>query len=290
MLAQGFEDRLARADVDRGPGACEPYAERPILGNGERPCVREALDMHRRGRPVSGHVAHRLQHRPRPAAIDVQRAGSLEERPQVERARGIAAVVVDRHVTGERRCGKLVAKRRFLRRARQVMQLEPAPVAQRQVPHHRHDRRDADAAGDEQEFLRLLGQLEIVVRRGARQHCAFAAGIDEAGRAAAARRLALDGDHVAMAFAAIVRQRILAQQPVRRLHGDVRARRERRQLLPSTRDELERVNAHRGWHGARDRQRYQRWRSLAHGSAIGSGNRSVMARLPDSGERPFASG
>jgi hypothetical protein len=53
------------------------------------------------------------------------------------------------------------------------MQLEPAAVAQRQVPDHRHDRRDPDAPGDEQELLRLVGEREVVLRCGARKHCAF---------------------------------------------------------------------------------------------------------------------
>ena len=72
------------------------------------------------------------------------------------------------------------------------------------MPHHRHDRRDADAAGNEQKFRNIGREREPVVRRRDRQRVASTDAINQALRAAAARVLALDGDFVTIALERIV--------------------------------------------------------------------------------------
>ena len=95
---------------------------------------------------------------------------------------------------------------------------------------HRHERRDADAAGDEDEMVAALRQRERVVRRRDEPFVALLRVVDEIDRATAAAILALDRDLIAFGFGGIAAQRIFAHQPVRHLQIDMRARGEGRKI------------------------------------------------------------
>ena len=108
---------------------------------------------------------------------------------------------------------------------------------------HGHDRRDADAAGDEQEILRARRQPEIVDRRGHHQFVAGLHVVDEVGGAAAAIGLALDRDQIAIALGRVVAQRIFAQQAVRHPDRDMRAGGKFRQWLAARVAEFQQMDA-----------------------------------------------
>ncbi len=61
---------------------------------------------------MAGHVAYRLHQPARPAAIELLSLGFLHDRPEVERARGMALVVMNGHLTVELRPRQLVAEGR----------------------------------------------------------------------------------------------------------------------------------------------------------------------------------
>jgi hypothetical protein len=86
-----------------------------------------------------------------------------QRRWDVETLRRIAAVVMKAQppLGGERR--QLTAKCGSLGRARAIMDLELGTAAA-QLRDHRHDRRDADAAGDQQMPFRRRVDREIVAR------------------------------------------------------------------------------------------------------------------------------
>ena len=67
--------------------------------------------------------------------------------------------------------------------------------------------------------------------------------VDEVGGAAAAVRLALDRDQIAVALGRVVAQRIFPQQSVRRLDRDMRAGGEFRQWLAAGIAEFEHMDA-----------------------------------------------
>ena len=69
--------------------------KRHIVGAWGCQRIGEAFEVNRRSRPMSGHVAHAIHQALRAATIDVRRGRTLEQRPQIEGAIGIAVVVVD---------------------------------------------------------------------------------------------------------------------------------------------------------------------------------------------------
>ena len=206
---------------------------------------------------MPGHVAHSLHQRPRTAAIDMP-AWLLQRRPQVECLAGIAAVVMDRHHAAECGAGQLGEERRRLLRARQVVELELGRSRRLQMPRHRQDRGDADAAGDERVAGRARGQREVVSRRGHPQRITHLDAVDQRDRAAAPGILALDGDVVVVALCRVVAQRILAHEPARHRDLDVRTGRERRQIRAISRAQLEQVDAGRNRLRAHDAEGRQR--------------------------------
>ena len=68
----------------------------------------------------------------------------------------------------------------------------------REFLRHAPDRRDADAAGDEHDSFGVFGQRKIVARRADLDVVADTHLVENVARAAAARRVALDADHVAL--------------------------------------------------------------------------------------------
>ena len=149
-----------------------------------------------------------------------------------------AVVEVEMHLLGEGRGRDAVAKGRALARARAVVHLE-VRAGHGQPLGHAQDRRDADAAGQQQVALRLVGQREVVLRRADLQHVAFAHQFVHRQRAAARGRVAQHADQVAVRLGRVVAQRVLARQAVRQVHVDVRAGRERRQRRAVHADQLE---------------------------------------------------
>jgi len=157
----------------------------------------------------------------------------------------------------ERRRAQILGKRGFFGRAREVMERERPRAGLRKMAQHRHDRRDANATGDEQETACLGRKHEVVAGLRARHDRALGASIDKARRAATTGCLALDGDDVAVALVAVVAQRVLAQHAARRLDRDVRARRELGQLAVVRGVQLERLDAAGKRCCARHHQRHQ---------------------------------
>ncbi len=120
-------------------------------------------------------------------------------------------------------------ERGVCRVARAIVEVEARAAGGREVPHHRHDRRDADAAGDEQEAPGARMQREFVARRGHRQARARREPVDHAARAAAAGVVALHGNLVPIRFAGIIGERVAAHHAGWGPHGEMCAGREWRQ-------------------------------------------------------------
>src|ERR1035437_7065555 len=168
-------------------------------------------------------MAHRLHQRARPAAIQMLAVFSFrEDRPQVERVGGIAPVVVDGDVVLEFGRAQLLEERGGFRRTRTVIKPETFSLRQH-LTDHRHERRNADAAGYEQKILSALWQLKIIDRRAYHQFIVGFYAIDQIGGAAAAIDLALDRDGIAIALGRVIAQRIFSQRAVRYPDRDMRA-------------------------------------------------------------------
>ena len=168
--------------------------------------------------PVARHVGHRIHEGARAAAIHVCVARGFEQRPEVERFRGVAVVVVQLHVAGEWRPGQFVQERGAGRVAGAIDQLELVAPLGRKVAQHRHDRGDADAARNEQEAGRARVQFEIVARRADRQQVALAHLVGHGDRSAATMRVAFDGDLVDSVVGRVAAQRVVAPCSTRNLH------------------------------------------------------------------------
>ena len=212
-------------------GAGEPHAKRAVVGL----CVsRRRRESFRYARskddqcPVMSRTASSIgrgpqQYRCAPAGARVRATGRATLR--------IAVVVVDHDLPAQLGRGEFVAKRGLLGIARAVVELEARTAGSRaEMPHHRQDRRDPDASGDEKKVRDARHECEVVARRRARQRRADA----DLGRSGwpsrPAIRLALDRDLVVIALVGIVAQRIFSRQAVGSLNADMGARREWRQF------------------------------------------------------------
>src|SRR5262245_16998282 len=102
-----------------------------------------------------------------------------QNRAQIERARGIALVVMYRDHVLELRRAQLLAERRRLRRTRAVVKAE-AFALRHHLPDHGYHRRHADAAGDEEKILRARRQAKIVHWRDYREFIASLHIVDQA--------------------------------------------------------------------------------------------------------------
>ena len=171
----------------------------------------------------------------------MRHAGLFEHRPEIERIFNVALVVMDRDHAAKFRLLQLVEKGCRLGRARQIDQLELALPRRAEVADHRQDRRDADAARDEQ-ILRRRNQFEIVARLGHGDVVALARRIDEIHRAAAAERIALDGNAIAVPLVRVVAQGIFAQVAVGNAQGNMSARAKGRQVAAVRAAQLEESN------------------------------------------------
>ncbi|KAF1023060.1 MAG: hypothetical protein GAK30_00750 [Paracidovorax wautersii] len=205
---------------------------------------------------MARHASHRLHQAARAAAVDVAAVGFLEHGPQIERASRIAVAVVDADLGPQARIAQFVQEGRGLGMAAQVVELPGHGRQFAEGADHGQDGCDADAAGDEGQAAGALDQRKGVVGLGDRQGVAHTRLVDQADRAAAPLRLALDGDDVAVAFFGAVAQRVLAQRAAGHLHLHVRAGRERRQFEPLRVHQLERADALRGVGDGGDAQRH----------------------------------
>jgi hypothetical protein len=109
-----------------------------------------------------------------------------------------------------------------------VVQLERATLL-RELLSHAQDRRDPDAARQQDRPFGVLVQREVVARNADVQFVSDLDAIHERGRAAARLRFPQDADAVAGRLARKVVQGILANQPARQMDIDMRAGVERRQ-------------------------------------------------------------
>ncbi len=164
---------------------------------------------------------------------------------------------MDRDHVLEVRRGELVAKGGRFRRSRAVKKTKPLSFGHH-LPDHRHDRRHADASGDEQEILRARRQRKVIHRCRDDEFVAGFDVVDKARRTAFSVRLAFDRNLITVAFGGIVAQRVFAQQTIRHAHGNVRSRRELRQLFARGVAKFEQVDAVGDLVVARDAQRHRR--------------------------------
>ena len=74
----------------------------------------------------------------------------------------------------------------------------PRAVLRGELLRHAPDRRDADAAGKQNDMLGVFDQREIVARRADLQRVPDPQVVEDVARAAAARGVELDGDDVAI--------------------------------------------------------------------------------------------
>ena len=121
--------------------------------------------MHGAGRPVRRGRGGSRHHAGRPAVIEMRAGtGSRSSASDVEPLRRVAAVVMEHDLAHRREQVELVAKRGALGRAGAVIQAEIG-AATLQLGDHRHDRRDADAAGQQQVALGIRREREMVARQ-----------------------------------------------------------------------------------------------------------------------------
>ena len=108
--------------------------------------------------------------------------------------------------------------------------------------HHAPDRRDADAAGEQNDMAGVLDQRKIVARRADLERPADAQVVMHVARAAAARGIALDADRVAFGSGSGFDQRILPDR-CRSADADRYGRRARTAATVCRRD----ARIRRGW-------------------------------------------
>src|SRR5260221_12144107 len=102
----------------------------------------------------------------------------------------------------------------------------------RQGSGHRQQRRDTDAASDQNIAFTLVVERKIIPRRRDMHLAAFAQALVSPDRSAAARRLAFNGNLVSGAVVTIAAQRILPHTTVRHAQINMRAGRPFRKRWP----------------------------------------------------------
>ncbi len=175
-----------------------------------------------------GRVHHIVDKTARTAHVQVQvrpRAG--QQGRQVEPVAGCAIVEVEPDPSRHARIADTFDKGGAPRRAGAIVHLEVG-VDVRQPLGHAQDRRNADAAGEQQ---RAFGgnQCEVILRRADPQHGAFADLVLDRHRPAARPGVAQHRDQVAVRLGGRVAQRVLADQAWADLHIQMGARAKRRQ-------------------------------------------------------------
>ena len=221
---------------------------------------------------MAGHVAHGIHQALGAAAIDVA-LGLLQRWPEIIGVRHIALVVVDNHLAAKLRPLQLVQKRRHLRVARQVIELERGTAAGEQKTRHREQRGDANSARNERVASGRRRQLEIIGWIGDRQQIARVHVRAHAGRTAPAIGLALDGDHIAVALMGIVAEGVLALLAIGRAQGNMRAGGEGWQIAPGGIAQLEQTHVLRNRFGALNAQ-------ISHGVASSCISAAFWVRPP----------
>ena len=182
-------------------------------------------------------LRRRGHQRRRSAVVEMSSRPRLaQSRRDIETLRRIAAVVMKGQPSlgGKRR--QLTAERRSLGCARAIMDLEFGTAAA-QFRGHRHDRRDADAPGDQQVPFRRRIDREIIARH---RHIHDVAGphiLVQIPRPAAAPILAQHRDAIPPALGSVVPQGIPPQQATGP-QFDMRARRKPRQVAAARIDQL----------------------------------------------------
>ncbi|MEZ5740428.1 MAG: hypothetical protein R3E68_13920 [Burkholderiaceae bacterium] len=147
---------------------------------------------------MTGEVLDLVHQRGGSAGIQVGAVRRFAQRPEIEDAIGVAVVMVQRDVIAQLVGEQNVAKRGQRGTACTPDQAKVASALSLQLPDHGQDRRDADAAGNEQVTRRRL-QDKVVSRRFDLQGVADGSVGMKAHRAAPPVGLALDREHV-MAF------------------------------------------------------------------------------------------
>ena len=133
------------------------------------------------------------------------RAWIAKRSPNIEAAHGTSAIVMKAEPTFRRERRELAAERGSLGRPRAVMDLELG-VAPPKIRDHRHDRGNADAAGDQQVPLCRCAEREVVARERDLDQVAGADALVQVARPAAAFGLAQHRDAIASALGGIVPQ------------------------------------------------------------------------------------
>src|SRR4029078_7047122 len=100
----------------------------------------------------------------------------------------------------------------------------PGTVLRRELLRHAPDRRDADAARDEDDVRGTCDEREIVARCADLDRVPDAHLVEDVARAATALRIALDADDIAFWIVGGGEQRELADEPVGDVNVDMRAR------------------------------------------------------------------
>ena len=135
-------------------------------------------------------------------------------------------------------------QRRLGRRPRAIVQGKIlVPALQRSG--HRQQRRDADAAGDQNVALTFGAQRKIVPRRRDMHLTAFTQVLVDPDRPSTARRLALDGNLVSGAVVRIAAQRVLPHAAIRHAQIHMRAGGPFRKGRPKRMNELHVQNIRR---------------------------------------------
>ena len=165
---------------------------------------------------------------------------------QVQHLAARHLVVIEHHLPAARLAQGLdaLAIGRMLRRAAGVEQL-PGRLDLGHALHHAEHGRYTDAAGKEGAVRRGLRQRKVVARRTDGDLVADLDVVVNVARTAAAGRIALYADHVAVRFTLPVHQRVASHHAVAQVQVDVRPRGKCRQRRAVGVAQLETVYAQR---------------------------------------------
>src|SRR5258708_22001326 len=215
---QRFEDRLAGRDRYSKLRARQLDDETTLDGacDGRG----EMFDMHALDRPRRSGCRERVEHGRRAATIEMSllRRRANNARHIEHAALPLVYMETDMSIAGQ----EPVEKGGLAPPPDRIVEL-PGTRERSQARDHRDDRCDTDAARDEHGVGRRLDERKIVPRSSDLDDPADAKLVMHETRAAAARRLALDAQPIAIAPVLGVGDRILPHQAVRQVQTDMGA-------------------------------------------------------------------
>src|SRR5262245_1823401 len=215
FIEQHFEDGAALRNEELLARARELDREATLLDLADVLFGREILDVDLRARPVLGGRLERIEHRGGAAAVEVRLLWrSSHDAGDIEHAARVLVVEMEAR-TGE--VLQLVQERHVGARATAVVQRKGTLTFQEPL-HHAADRRDPDAARQQDRVAGILLERKVVARRADLDGPADTQLVVHEAGATAARRVALDRESVSVRLRPGHDQRIAAHMAARQMH------------------------------------------------------------------------